>query len=386
MSSERLWTPSFTGMGLTNFLFFMSHYILIAALPVFLVDNLHGSSMDAGLAMTCFQIGTVGFRPLAGKIIDSFNKKKLLIVIDALFLLIMLAFNFAGNVTSVFGLRFIHGIAFAIGTTTSATLAALVLPQSLKRTGIGYFAVSGNLAMVVGPFVGLIIVNHLGTSMLFAFLTIIAIITFLIAVSVKIPPAVAAPSANRVKGFHISSFFEKKALPAVILGGFTFFAYGGVLIYSPMYARFLNIPDATSFFFLFFALTIVLSRPFINYLMERHNVSTILYPGFFLFAAGFLMMSQVTNTMWFIISSIVLGLGFGILAPSFQTLAVTSVPADRAGVATSTYFWSLDISVGLAATVQGVIIEKTGFLFDYGIICTASVILGAMYYFFYKKK
>lgn len=78
MSENKIWTREFVGMGLTNFFYFMSQYILIAALPVFIMDDLGKGQWEAGMAMTCFQIGTVLCRPLAGRIIDGVNKQKLL--------------------------------------------------------------------------------------------------------------------------------------------------------------------------------------------------------------------------------------------------------------------------------------------------------------------
>lgn len=80
-----------------------------------------------------------------------------------------------------------------------------------------------------------------------------------------------------------------------------------------------------------------------------------------------------------------LGIGFGALAPAFQTLAVQSAPPSRAGVATSTYFWSLDISVGLAAALLGMAANAFGYPFMYGVICLASSLLGLAYYFFWRR-
>ena len=89
-------------------------------------------------------------------------------------------------------------------------------------------------------------------------------------------------------------------------------------------------------------------------------------------------------------SAAVLGVGFGALSPAFQTLAVREAPASRAGVATSTYFWSLDISVGLAAVLLGMMVQSVGYPVTFGIICTGVVCLAVTYYIyrtrFLKKK
>ena len=155
---ETLWTREFIGMGLTNFFYFMSQYIMVAALPVYIMDDLGLGEWEAGMAMTCFQIGTVVSRPLAGRVIDAVNKQRLLLIVSVLLFFLMTGFLLAYRLEIALSLRLIHGIVFALGTTASAAMAALVLPSRQKGEGIGYFAVCGNMAMVVGPLVGLILI------------------------------------------------------------------------------------------------------------------------------------------------------------------------------------------------------------------------------------
>ena len=351
---EKLWTREFIGMGLTNFFYFMSQYIMIAALPVYIMDDLGLGEWEAGMAMTCFQIGTVVSRPLAGRVIDAVNKQRLLLIVSVLLFLLMVGFLLAYRLEIALSLRLIHGIVFALGTTA---LAALVLPARRKGEGIGYFAVCGNMAMVVGPLVGLILIEHFGASTLFLFLSLMAACAIISGNGKRLPAQVVLPSGERHRGFHASDFFEKKALPAVILGGLVFFVYGGVLTFIPLYTRSLGIGSYTSLFFLVFALVIVVSRPFVGYLFDHHGSDYTVYPGFLFFSAGFLLFLQVEGPFLLLLSAAVLGIGFGALAPAFQTIAVSSAPPSRAGVATSTYFWSLDISVGLAAAFLGLFAE-----------------------------
>ena len=129
---EKLWTREFIGMGLTNFFYFMSQYIMIAALPVYIMDDLGLGEWEAGMAMTCFQIGTVVSRPLAGRVIDAVNKQRLLLIVSVLLFLLMTGFLLAYRLEIALSLRLIHGIVFALGTTASAAMAALVLPSRRK--------------------------------------------------------------------------------------------------------------------------------------------------------------------------------------------------------------------------------------------------------------
>ncbi|WP_110953566.1 MFS transporter [Anaerosinus massiliensis] len=377
MSKEKLWTIEFIMMSCSNFFQFISQYILVAALPIFIMDELSGGELEAGLAMTFFQIGTVCCRPFAGRWIDTVNKQKLLLVTTGLFFLVMAGFSFANSLHAVLLLRLLHGILFALGTTAASTMAALILPNSCKGEGIGYFAVSTNLAMVVGPLIGLLIIHQWGASALFIFLTIVALFTIGVSNCKKLESAITEPALREKKGWNLQDFVEKKSLPMAFLGGLVFFAYGGILTFIPLYAKTLGLSTATSLFFMVFALVIVITRPFIGRIFDYKGADFTVYPGFLFFIAGLVLFSSVTTLTGLLFSAAVLGIGFGALSPAFQTLAIQSAPAERAGVATATYFWSLDISVGLAAILLSMVAERNGYAFMYGVVC-ANVILAAV--------
>lgn len=385
MQREKLWTPEFLGMGGSNLFLFMSQYIMVASLPIFIMDTLGGGDMEAGLAMTAFQIGAVSCRPLAGRIIDAVNKQRLMRAATIAFFLVMFAFNWLHSEQAIYALRFLHGCIFALATTAAAAMAALVLPASRKGEGIGYFALSTNLAMVVGPLIGLVLIGNFGSIALFAFLAALAALTFLAANARRLPDEVVRPAGRQKKGFHLSDFIERRSLAPALLGGMVFFAYGGILTFIPLYAKSLGLQAETSLFFVVFAFVIILTRPVIGRLFDEKGPDWTVYPGFACFAAGMLLFSQVGTTAGLLISAAVLGIGFGALSPAFQTLAVESAPAARAGVATATYFWSLDISVGLAAVLLSFVAAQFGYAFMYGICCTAIIFFNAVLYFIWRR-
>ena len=88
------------------------------AQPAF-VFYLGGNEVQAGLAMTAFQIGTVFCRPFAGRLIDTLNKRSVMIFTTLAFFLVMVGFGFVHSLNSILALRLVHGILFALGTTAS---------------------------------------------------------------------------------------------------------------------------------------------------------------------------------------------------------------------------------------------------------------------------
>ncbi|WP_298595356.1 MFS transporter [uncultured Mitsuokella sp.] len=381
---ETLWTAEFIGMSATNFFHLMAQYILIVGLPIYIMNEMKGGELEAGLAMTFFQIGTVSSRPFAGRLIDSLHKGRLLLGATLAFFVIMLAFCFAHTEEALYTLRFLQGIEFALGTTAAATLAALVLPAAKKGTGIGYFALSTNLAMVVGPFIGLVLIGNLGAEAFFAFMIGIGVLTLLLANARRLPDEVKLPARKR-EGVHLSDFVAKEAIPPSLIGGLVFFAYGGIITFIPLYAKSLGLSSETSIFFAVFAAVIVLTRPVVGRIFDAHGADFTVYPGYIFFAVGMIVFSQAAGVIGLLVAAAVLGVGFGALSPAFQTMAVRSVPLARSGVATATYFWSLDISVGLAAVLLGFVVSAFGYAMLYGIVGVAVIALSALCYFLWRR-
>ena len=362
-----LWTREFLGMSLVSFLIYLTQYAMIAALPIVMMQEYGGGDVEAGLAMTFFQIGTVAARPCAGILIDAVNKRRLMIVISILFFIVMALFLIASAISMLYGLRLLHGVIFAVATTTAAALAALILPPSRKGEGIGYFALSTNLAMVVGPMVGLLIMEHLSSTVLFAALSVLAALSIVMS-TMRLPDAVILPQGARHR-LSIQTFIERRALAPALIAGILFFAYGSVLTFIPLYTRSLGLSAETSLFYACYAGAILVTRPFVGRIFDRMGPDYTVYPGVLLFAVGMAL----------------LGTGFGAVTPALQTLAVRSVPASRAGVATATYFWSLDISVGLAAAGLGIVAVTYGYAFTYRIVDVAVIAAAALCYTIWRR-
>ena len=381
---EALWTTEFLGMSLSNFLIYITQYAMIAGLPIIIMTEYGGGDVEAGLAMTFFQIGTVAARPCAGILIDAVNKRRLMIVITLLFFLLMCSFAFAATLSTLYGLRLVHGVIFAVATTTAAALAALILPPARKGEGIGYFALSTNLAMVAGPMIGLLILEYFTPTVLFSALSVLAAISIAAGGAHRLPDEIILPAKTQ-RTLSVTTFIERRALAPALIAGILFFAYGSVLTFIPLYTRSLGLSAETSLFYACYAGAILVTRPFVGRIFDRKGSDYTVYPGLVLFAAGMFLLGNIEGLSGFIAAAVLLGAGFGAVTPALQTLAVRSAPPARAGVATATYFWSLDISVGLAAAGLGVVAVTYGYAFTYSIVDVAVIAVGALCYALWRR-
>ena len=385
MNSERLWSPAFINYGVSSGIFYMTQYVLVAALPIILTAELGGTALDAGLAMTYFQIGTILCRPFAGRLIDGLDKRVILLISSVLFFVIMGLFNLTTSLQTIFVLRGLHGIIFALGTTVMAALAVVVLPASRKGEGINMFAVFSNIAMVLGPAVGLYALQAYGSSALYIFLTGMTALALILSNIIRLPKELAKPKQKSSKGWHISQFIEKRSLPWALMGLFIGFTYSGVLVFIPIELNSMGAGVWGSVFFALFALMIIISRPLVGKVYARFGSKFIIYPGVALFIFGLAALGIVSTPIGIICTAPLLGLGYGAAQPAFQALAVQSAPIERAGVSTATYFLALDIAVGAGSVVLALIANALGYQYLYQITAFIMVAALALYHFVIRK-
>ena len=61
------------------------------------------------------------------------------------------------------------------------------------------------------------------------------------------------------------------------------------------------------------------------------------------------ILSQAQTSFWFLGAGMLIGLGYGTLIPSFQTIAISAAPNHRRGSATATYFSFFDSGIGFGS-------------------------------------
>lgn len=212
MNRERdLWNRDFVAVCLSSFFLFMTFYILAVTLPIFVTDSLKGGQEQIGLVMTVFVIAAVIFRPLAGKWTDELNKRKIVMLSLLLFMGCTAVYTIIDNYYALLTLRFIHGIGFGIAATATGAIAVGLVPDRRKGEGIGYFSLFMSLAMVIGPFLGLTIIERYNAFILFVFCVILALLSCIFGFVVRVPEQEGRKTAERATGWR--KWFEPRRCP-----------------------------------------------------------------------------------------------------------------------------------------------------------------------------
>ena len=159
-NKPKLWTKDFITISSANFFIFLTFYLLMVTLTVYTMDQFHTSQSIAGLASSIFVLGAVVDSSVAGKTINSIGQKKMLLISLLLFLIASILYFQVNSLPMLFVNRIIHGVAFGVASTATGTISAEIIPDERRGEGTGYFAMSMNLAMAIGPFLGLFITQH----------------------------------------------------------------------------------------------------------------------------------------------------------------------------------------------------------------------------------
>ncbi|MFS0604529.1 MFS transporter [Peribacillus frigoritolerans] len=385
-SRTRLWTKDFVIVSSINFFITLIFYLLMVTLAIYAVNELDASTSEAGLISGIFIIGTLIGRLFIGRFIDSIGRKKTLFIGLIFFTLTTILYFVDLGIGFLLVNRLIHGMAMGMASTATGTIVAQIIPPTRKGEGIGYYSMSATLATAIGPFIGLYMAQHTSFQVIFSFCLALGIISLITAFFLYVPALKVTAKVTESKGFKLSNFIEPKALPISIITLLLAFCYSSVLSFISFYAIEIDLVNTASFFFVVYAVAVLVSRPFSGPLMDRKGSNFIMYPAFIIFGVGLLLLSMTTNSFTLLAAGFLIGLGFGNMQSSSQAIAVKLTPPHRMGMATSTFFIMLDAGLGFGPYILGFIIPITGYSTLYVILGVLVILTSVLYHFLHGKK
>ena len=367
-ATERLWNRSFILCLFNNLFLFTYYYALLTILPIYIMKNLGGTVKEAGLALTLFLVSSIAVRPFSGLIVEKIGKKIAFRGSAFLFVLFAFSYLFADSLWALLVIRFIHGIWFSVLTTVTVPIANDFIPDHRKGEGMGYFVMSTNLAVVFGPLLALTIIQFTDFKNLFLILASVVCLGFIFCLTVPVTKNQMDSSdddkgAGKRLGFH--DIIEMRVVPIGFVALLTAFAYSSIMSFITAYSEAQQLLAYTSLFFIVFAISMIIVRPWVGKIYDRKGASAVIYPSFIFFAIGLVIVSFISNQWMLWLSAIFIGIGYGSLFPCFQTVAIQSVPKQRMGHAISTFFTLFDLGMAMGSVILGLIIAYYGYQMTY---------------------
>jgi MFS family permease len=153
--------------------------MLIPAIP----DIMRKFSIEYNLSTWIFSsfliVGAVMI-PVAGKLYDTYSKKKVLLALFTIYIIGIVAGGFSNNIYFLIAARMMQGFSIA-SIPVAFSIIRYILPVKKLAIGIGIFTAAYNGGSVIGILVGASIIENLGWhSTFFSLIPISILLTMLI--------------------------------------------------------------------------------------------------------------------------------------------------------------------------------------------------------------
>jgi MFS family permease len=373
---ERIWTRDFILICLANFFIFLGFQMTLPTIPLF-VEHLGGNDQLIGLVVGIFTFSALLIRPYVGHALESKGRGGVYLAGLAIFVLSVGSFGFATGMFFLFALRIVQGVGWGFSTTASGTIATDLIPAKRRGEGMGYYGLSGNIALAFGPSLGLGLVGVLTFQELFFICAGLGLAALLLASRIHYKKVEEkTEKAANVKW----DLYEKSALKPSMLLFFITVTFGGIAAFLPLYAAQKGV-DGIQWYFLMFAIFLMLSRTFAGQLYDRKGHQAVFIPGSAMILAAMLLLAWLPNSGILYVAAALYGLGFGSLQPALQAWAVEEAPRNRKGMANATFFSSFDLGVGIGAITFGQIGHIWGYPSIY-ITSAISVLVSILLYLY----
>ena len=382
---DKLVTKNYIEILAANFLLYFGFWLLIPVLPFYLSEIFNAGNSTIGIILSCYTVAALCIRPFSGYFLDSFARKPLYLLAYFIFMTMFAGYIIAGSLVLFILFRIIHGVSFGMVTVGGNTVVIDIMPSSRRGEGLGYYGLSNNIAMAVGPMSGLFL-HDAGMSYTTIFCCSLGscIAGFICASLVKTP---YKPPVKR-EPISLDRFILLKGIPAGISLLLLSIPYGMTTNYVAMYAKEIGINATTGFFFTFMAVGMAISRIFSGKIVDKGKITQVISAGLYIVVFSFFLLSacvyiidwnSMACSIIFFAVALLLGVGFGIMFPAYNTLFVNLAPNNQRGTATSTYLTSWDVGIGIGMLTGGYIAEVS--TFDKAYLFGACLTIISMLYF-----
>ena len=357
---DKLWNSNYKKVMVTNFTMSFAFYLLTPLLPLYLSETFGSTKDMIGLVLSGYTITALLFRPFSGYIVDSFPRKKVLLVSLFLYFIIFGGYLLASTLLMFAIVRTLHGGPFGASTVANNTVAIDVVASSRRNEAIGYYGLSNNLATAIAPTIGVFLYKYIHNfDALFWLAFIVAGIGFAVDYTLKLPKKQLMKDK---KAISLDRFFLLKGWVIGLNICFFGFCYGILSNYLAIYGKeVMGITSGTGTYFMLLSIGLILSRLQGAKSLREGKLTRNAAEGIVLSTIGYTLFIAMPNMVGYYGSAILIGLGNGHMWPAMQNMIINVAQNNERGTANSTLLTSWDLGVGIGILIGGSVSEYMGY-------------------------
>ena len=347
---DSIWNPMFISVFIANFCQQMGQQMMNSLVPKY--SNSIGIAPSlVGVIVSVFAFTALLSRPITGPALDSFSKKKLLILMQSFVFISFLGYGLSRNASSIMISRVFHGIGAGVTAPLCLALASNSLPDDRLANGVGVFTLGQAVAQAIGPNVGIVLSEAIGFNKTFFIGAAITGLAIILSCFIHEPETKRLPykiTLNRI--------FSRGGIKPAILMMFLGMCYNCISSYIPVYGEVRGIPNI-GWFFTAYAVTLIFTRPTFGKLQDKYGFDKVLFPGFVLLIFCLIILSRSDSMPMFLLAAVIGGLGYGVSQSAIQALSMRCSLREERGAAGSTNYIGMDVGSMIGPIIAGNLIE-----------------------------
>lgn len=376
---EHLLTRDFWLIAAVNLFVMTAYYSLMVTTAKFASDRFNATTSIAGLVAGITVIGILISRFSSGYLTQQFSTKTLLVVGACLLVPATIGYHFVTSIFFLLLVRLVHGLAIGLISTVTNTAVILLFPVSRKGEGISYFSLSTILGTAIGPFTGLILMQTVGFTILFNIEIILSLLALIVSLLIN-SHKIRFVSRGTKRQVQLQDFLEPKAFPISLVMFLVGLSYAALQAYLSFYAGDLHLTTYASYFFLVYAVAILLSRPLTGRLLDAFGATPVIIPSLIIEIGGLVLLSSTHSGIGILGAALLIGLGFGNFQSAAQTIVAKIVTIERISQSTATFFILFDLSIGVGPYLLGLIEPAIGYRSLF-LVTAIIVLIGLILYY-----
>ncbi len=368
---QRLYTSSFALLFLMEFTIFVTFYMLLPTVPLY-IKELGGTNSTVGLVIgIAGPIAAFGV-PLYGLGVDRWSRKGMAVlglginVIGALVMIIVVS-----PLTMLLPTILRRVGSGATGSATR-TLILDIAPPNRRGEAMTNFATSHNIAIAFGPAVGLWIYHGFGSTELFLACAALMAGATLFLWPVKGNPlprgegAARRPSPADRDGEIVrrETWVDKLIVREALVPGVTVLLIAAAYLATTTFVSILGetreVPNY-EWFFVMYAVVVIAGRLLTGRVSDTYGRAIILLPSLALTIGCMVTLAFTYSTIGFLAAAFMLGLGFGTGQPMLQAVAADWTPPEKYGRAMAMMMGGFSFGSAAGTVFVGEVSERLDF-------------------------
>ncbi|WP_242835583.1 MFS transporter [Ruminiclostridium josui] len=347
--------------------------------------DIQNSLAMAGVISGIFSVAALVMRPFAGMMADFFNKKYLCIGANVVIGLSVIGYFFSSSIPVLFFFRVLHGVAFGVSSTVNIALATRFIPKERLGEGIGYYGIGQVVASIIGPNLGIYVVDKYGFQTLFIVITLLSFLGAALLLCLKYPAEENKMENVRARSkLTIDALIAKEGIIYAIIGGMFSFGNGVVSSFLILLGKERNIANV-GIFFSVGAVVVFLLRLFVGRIVDKTGLAIIVNISLIVSAISMVLIGVAPTLGLLIVASVLKSIGQGGGQVSLQSESIKRVSPSRVGVATSTYYIGADIGQGLGPIIGGGISQYFNYTVMF-MVCSVLLLVSMVVFNVYQRK